>query len=186
MDRTMPEGWAFTASPNDEYPPILHDSVATRMEIEGRELRLFFPEGFRLLPNDPRNPYDTPLPTKAGWMVFTLDFDPGDGFARDELIRLEVFHDHYLPSIRRYRPSDPLFTTCAFVNVDKMIGKINSGKWKLEFYDEFKHYIGYMYGCALYTSRTMRRYCRCYFSVECRAIRYYWNEVSDKPEPKYD
>ena len=184
MDKLTTDGWRFTASENDNYVPILHDCIATRIEIAGRELRLFFPEGFRLLPNDPHNPYDTPLPTKAGLLVFTLFFEPDELFQPDDMVRMEVFHDHWLHPYRLFRRDLPLFTVSKKPTLTEMAERINSGKWKLAFNDKYKHYeMGYMYECILYVST--RRYRRCRLEIDCRDARYYWNDVSDEPERQY-
>ena len=184
MDKLTTDGWRFTASENDNYVPILHDCIATRIEIAGRELRLFFPEGFRLLPNDPHNPYDTPLPTKAGLLVFTLFFEPDELFQPDDMVRMEVFHDYWLRPYRLFRRSLPLFTVRKKPTLARLTEKINSRKWKLEFYDKYKHYeMGYLYEGVLY--ETTRRYHEFRFEIDCRDARYYWNDVSDEPERQY-
>ena len=181
MDKLTTDGWRFTASEKDNYVPNLHDCIATRIEIAGRELRLFFPEGFRLLPNDPHNPYDTPLPTKAGLLVFTLFFEPDELFQPDDMVRMEVFHDYWLRPYRLFRRSLPLFTVRKKPTLARLTEKINSRKWKLEFYDKYKHCeMGYLYEGVLY--ETTRRYHEFRFEIDCRDARYYWNDVSDKPE----
>ena len=61
-----------------------------------------------------------------------------------------------------------------------MAEKINSGEWKLWFVSKYTLYdIGYLYECALITKHRTHR---CYFSVECSKVRFYWNEVEETPE----
>ena len=131
MKKLTSDGWRFAAAENDEFVPILHDCTATKIEIEGRELRLFFPDGFRLLPNDPHNPYDTPLPTKAGLLVFTLYFEPDDLIKPEDMIRIEVYHDHWLRPYRLFRRNLPLFTVRKEPTLAELTEKMNSGKWTL-------------------------------------------------------
>ena len=48
--------WNFTSSSDNAYYPVLHDCIAEKMELADGELRLSFPGGFKLLPDDPMNP----------------------------------------------------------------------------------------------------------------------------------
>lgn len=164
--------WKFTASSGDAYVPSLHDRTAEKMELEGGELRLFFPGGFVLYPGDPQNPYDEPHDTGPSQVVFSLPDESVDS------IRLEVFHDHYLHPIRlfdRLGVRGPLFVTCVRPGVPELIEKINAGKWQLEFVCGYTNPdLGIMFACTLHTNRTSHNCC---FTVDCRRIRYCWNEV---------
>ena len=178
------KNWNFTSSSDNAYYPVLHDCIAEKMELADGELRLSFPGGFKLLPDDPMNPYDEPHMTGPSELVFSLlyedeDYDP----AVLNQISLEVFHEHYLIPHVLYPPHRmrrPLFTTCVRPSFAKMAEKINSGEWKLWFISKYTLYdIGYLYECVLLTKHRTHR---CYFSVECNKVRFYWNEVKETHE----
>ena len=171
--------WKYRSSSDDGFVPSLHDAIAEKMELEGDELRLFFPDGFVLHPEDPLNPYDDPRQTGPSRVVFSLLFPSYRKFGYDDSISLEVFRDHLLRPIRLFREVNPLFTTCSRTKITKLAEKINSGAWRLEFVSKFTHYdIGYLYECYI---RTKRRWHRCYLTVDCRRVSFFWNEVSEEP-----
>ena len=171
--------WKYCSSSDDEYVPSLHDAYAEKLELEGDELRLFFPDGFKLIPGDPLNPYDDPRQTGPSKVVFSLRLFPDGKFGYDDVIFLEFFHDHWLRPIRLFRKDGPFFITCSRPKVEKLAEKLNSGAWRLEFVSKFTHYdIGYLYECYIHTKR---RVYRCYLTVDCRKVRFCWNEVSEEP-----
>ena len=172
--------WKYSSSYDDEYFPSLHDARAEKLELEGDELRLFFPDGFKLLPGDPLNPYDDPRQTGPSQVVFSLLHSPDGNSDYDDFIFLELFHDHWFRPRRLFRGTDPFFTACSRPKVGKLTEKLNSGSWKLEFVSKFDHYdVGYLYECYIHTKR--RLLYRCYLTVDCRKVRFYWNEVSEEP-----
>lgn len=164
--------WKFVSTPEDGVSPSLHDCYVTRMELVGRELCLFIPDGFKLMPEDPLNPYDEPHMTGASQVVYSLLGDP------ENAVTLEVFRSFYLHPIRLFH-SAQLCTTVSRFGLKKLMKQINRGKWRLEFVSKYTHYsIGYLYECCVHTKNHMYR---CYLTVDCRQTRFCWNEVLKEP-----
>ena len=174
----MNKTWRYNATSKAEYIPSLHDAVATKIELTGGDLILSFPDGFKLLPGDPNNPYDEAHQTKVAQLVFSkLQFLPPE-YAPEESVLLEVFHDHYLHPIRLFR-SKRLFTTCRYPSVAELTKNVNRGKWTLEFVFQLSCFdTASMFECYLHTKRSIRR---CYLTVNCKQLCFRWNEVAESP-----
>ena len=164
--------WKFVSTAEDGVSPSLHDCYVTRMELVGRELCLFIPDGFKLMPDDPLNPYDAPHMTGPSQVIYSLSYDPEDA------VTLERFHNIYLHPIRLFH-SAQLCTTVSRPPLRKLMEQINRGTWRLEFVSKFTHYdVGYLYECYIHTEKKTYR---CYFTLDCRQTRFCWNEVEAEP-----
>lgn len=165
--------WNHQATSGDAFVPILHDCVATEIRQDGSELSLYFPDGFWLHPNDPRNPYDEPRRTGPSLVVVSLGF-PKAETDLENAIYPELFHRH-----RICRGVG--FTTVTYPRVSDLIDKVNSGKWRLDFNAKYTCYdTGYFVICSFHIGK--KYYDRdCYLTVACRQIRYCWNEVAEAP-----
>ena len=77
------------------------------------------------------------------------------------------------------------WTTCTYPSAEKLMEKVSRGKWEMEFVEKYPTYgRGWLIECYF---RTIRRNAagwyntyRCYLSVECRQIRFFWNEVLEE------
>lgn len=164
--------WKYSSTAEDGHSPSLHDCYVTRMELAGKELRLFIPDGFRLMPEDPLNPFDEPHMTGSSQVVYTLLGDPEDA------VTLELFHDIYLHPIRLFHGAQ-LCTTVSRLGLKKLMERINSGTWQLEFVSKYTDSdVGYLYGCCIHTNRKIFD---CYFKIDCRQTRFCWNAVEEEP-----
>ncbi len=173
-DETMTDcfdrSWAFSAETGEAYIPYLHDCIATEIRQNGSELSLFFPDGFWLLPDDPKNPYgDTLHRTGPSAAVVSMGYPKAEADA-EKAVRAELFHQHcFCRGIG--------FTTVSFPKINTLIQKINTGRWSLEFVEKYPCYgRGYVVLCYFRTGKDMRQ---CYLNLDCRKIRFYWNEVSE-------
>ena len=86
----------------------------------------------------------------------------------DNAISAELFDS---PTLLKHKD----FEICTHPSASKLIDKVNSGKWTLEFVTKYKYYdIGWLIECYFHSARKMRR---CYLTVDFRQIRFFWNEV---------
>ena len=168
--------WNYTSTMDDECIPSLHDAVVTNIQAVNGELVLSIPNGFKLLPWDPKNPYDEFHMTRASQVVFSQLL-----FAPEESVNLEVFREYWLRPLRRSPCVKPLFAVCRFPSFAKQTEKINSGKWTLWFTSQFPSSdMCPMFECCIHTGRRMHR---CYLTVEgCKQILFRWNEIDPAPE----
>ena len=69
MTNNFDRDWAFCSETGEDFIPYLHDCIATEIRQDGSELSLFFPDGFWILANDPRNPFGDTLHRTGSSMV---------------------------------------------------------------------------------------------------------------------
>lgn len=163
----MKENWKYTAATGEAYTPYLHDCVATKINVDGSEMTLDLPDGFWLLPDDPRNPWDEVHKTGPAQIVVSLGY-PMPSNELDDAIFAELFH-------RRRLCRGVAWTTCTYPAVEKLIEKVNSGKWDLEFVWKYPTYDrGWLVEGYFHTGRKTRK---CYLTVDFRQIRFFWNEI---------
>lgn len=168
----MQEKFKYSATADEEQAPCLHDCIATEIRLEGSELFLEFPDGFWLPVNDSRNPNpdmhktgpETGPETGPARAVLSLGY-PEPATNPNDAIAVELFH-----SFRLFRGVS--FTICRYPNAEKLIEKVNNGKWELEFVRKYPEPSGCLIDCCF---RAKKKHMRCYLHVDCRQIRYFWN-----------
>ena len=158
--------WKYQASIDEPRYPYLHDCIAEEILRQGSELIMTLPDGFWILADDPRNPYGEIHKTGRAQVVVSLGWpEPVEDV--EKAIGLEVFHRHYLRGVG--------FTTCSYPKTAELIEDVNRGRCKLEFITKYRCYNqGYMVQCCIHTKRKWEK---CYISLECRDIRFFWDEV---------
>lgn len=163
----MDQAWKFhsvldTKFPDEGLVPTLHDCVAEDLRVEDGKLIFDFPGGFRLLPQDEKNPYNQVCGTSASRVSMELfSHSPED----DLIITL-------FKSPRLFCPRG--FMAARKIAADTLIKKIHSKKWKLEFLSKYTRSLSAMYHCVIYTRRS---HMECWIEIDYTKIHYYWNEV---------
>ena len=168
MTNNFDRDWAFCSETGEDFIPYLHDCIATEIRQDSSELSLFFPDGFWILANDPRNPFgDTLHRTGSSMVVVSMGYPKAETGVQNA-IRAELFHFHHI-----FRGMG--LTTVSFPKIDSLIEKVNQGRWSLEFVEKYPCYNrGYVILCYFRTGKDFRQ---CYLNMDCRKIRFYWNEV---------
>ena len=139
---------------------ILHDCVAQNAELLDNTLSLHFKNGFWLIPENRLNKSDTILATKESCVKFCDILD--DSFECQVYQHFKIF-GKYAFSRRNY------------IDLDKFIGKLNSGEWKLEFVEEYKQWKHYFYSGFIETKKCQSKF-EFSISLLCEKIEYCWNE----------
>ncbi|MCI7135764.1 MAG: hypothetical protein SPI09_03940 [Candidatus Limivicinus sp.] len=166
----MDQAWKFhsvldTKFPEEGHVPTLHDCVAEDLHVEDGKLIFDFPGGFRLLPQDEKNPYNQVCGTSASRVSMELfSHSPEDDLTICLLKRHRFF-------------SGFGFTAAKEINVNTLIKKIHSKKWKLEFLCKYTQSLSAMYHCIIYTKRS---HMDCWIEIDYTRIDYYWNEVLEE------
>ena len=143
---------------------ILHDCVAESIRMEGNDLIIDFPDGFRILPNSPHSSHDTPVRTGPAQLCFReAEVDAIDLFPTLRLFRREIL-------CRKVRRELPWLSQ-----------RINSGTHRLEFLWEYRRAGFRLYQCWLWQEKP-RRITECQLEIWAAEVEYRWNTISAEPE----
>lgn len=142
----------------DPEKMTLHDCIATKIEIDGQDLLIDFPDGIWLMGKTKLNPNEETMRTDAARLRF-------ENFELDSLFLYKEF--------RLFRKT--LFTRRVDVDLDTLMRKINSGEWELEFLYTYRCYRWRLYnsciwrkkGCVLESQLT----------IECDDVIVCWNKI---------
>ena len=145
---------------NDRDVISLHDSRATGIHMDGKDLVLDFADGFWLVHGSRYNPHENTLRTDAAQVRF-VDF--------------EIENFYVFKVVRLFRK--PIFTKRIEMDLQTLIDNVNSGAWELEFLDEYTRFRGLLFNCWIWHKKGHTQECQ--ISMDCTETQYYWNSIRE-------
>ncbi len=153
--------WTYTQT--DAYPMIsLHDCIATDIRMDGHDLLLDFPDGFRITPCSPYSTPERPVRTGAAQLCFR-------GLSADSPIdRIDIYKTTRLFGkplfCRRLQPDDTAF-----------LKRFNREQYTPEFLSEYHDSPSALYPCCIRKADSF--YAECQIELTARHIEYRWNTI---------
>lgn len=141
---------------------LLHDSRATGAYIADGSLYFRFADGFWILQSNSRNTCGETVRTGVSELCIA-------GFDAPCVCLFR-----HVALFRRR-----LLTRRVEIPLETLIQKLNSGKWELEFLDEYREYRGMLYNCLIWQKRRPY-YTECELRIDCGEVQYLWNVL--RPE----
>ncbi len=152
--------WKYS-SDNSDYDITMHDCYATNINVEGNDLVIDFEDGFWVFPTN------------------KVDFDGKamrTGTSRVIFYDFEMFGEVYLYKTFRLFGKEVL-TIRKKVSLNDLSHKVNSGKWKMEFVEEFCDKRTALLGGYM-DKKNIRSEMEWQFTLDYfSGMKYYWNEI---------
>ena len=141
----------------------LHDCRAERMELDGDDLVIYFPDGFWITPASPYIDHDTPLKTGSAQVRIQ---SPGPFPALDSIDihrPIRLFGKELL--CRRFQPE-----------AEDFLKLINAPAFELEFINEYRNSVSALYECWIWR-KGRGMFAECQFHTVFQNVEYCWNEI---------
>lgn len=137
----------------------IHDCYATQIWIENHDLVIEFADGFWIVQGNTYNPYDQTYRSECSQMKVM-------GFEVDNLFVLRPFQLF----------CRPVFTLKSDLKFNRLMKKVNTGRWKLLFATEYHTFHQVLFDCWIYP-KYKRRALHCYMIIDNNRMEYCWNEI---------
>ena len=146
----------------DDEQLSLHDCVADKITYKNGVLSFYLPDGFKVMPNHPENPFDDMARTDAAKVDFLFRFPDIDKL---ENISVQVFKRSLFKR-----------TYVEYWTAQKLVDAVNREKCTFEFIFPYKSYDQQMYHCALHFKKKPY-YLDCQLYIPGTEAVYRWNEL---------